>query len=286
MLELIDRIRNIQFYTLIKVLLLVLFLLLVILFSVLSTPQETPTIEEPSPEPSVEEAPPLLVTAEQVAQLSYEDSLLGELSWSLPEESLLELNRVLLEYQICAPEEISQFLAQVTIETAAGRRLTEAGNEEYFRDNGYSTGTRGAGYLHLTYDYGQMAFSTWMMRKYIPELADIAFKSPANSGSEEIIAAYYKALQTAANLGVDVSRYSRIVYDPDSKVTTGADYIAEAFAWESAGYYWHIAGIGEALSPTPGLGNVDIASARVGGGNWQSRREAYAAFYPIISDLS
>ena len=131
-----------------------------------------------------------------------------------------------------------------------------------------------------------MAFSTWMMKKYIPELADIAFISPADSGSEEITAAYYRTLQRAANLGVDVSVYSRIVYDPFSVVTTGADYIAETFAWESAGYYWHIAGIGDALGATPGLENVDIASARIGGGNWQSRREAYTAFYPILSNIS
>ena len=65
---------------------------------------------------------------------------------------------------------------------------------------------------------------------------------------------------------------------------TGADYIARAFAWESAGYYWHITGIGEALGDRPGVENTDTVSRLVGGSNWQSRREAYLAFYPVLAN--
>lgn len=123
-----------------------------------------------------------------------------------------------------------------------------------------------------------------MMKKYIPALCGIEYKNPAKCGQDEITAAYYAALQTAANLGLDVSRYSRIVYDRNSKFATGADYIAQNFAWESAGYFWYIAGINDALLPMPGVENVDIASDRIGGGNRQSRREAYTAFYPVLSE--
>jgi len=118
----------------------------------------------------------------------------------------------------------------------------------------------------------------------MPELSEIGYVSPANHSREEISAVYYQALKTAADRGLDVSRYSRIVYDPSSTLTTGADYIAEAFAWESAGYYWSMAEINDAFQSTPGVENTDIASALVGGEHWQSRREAYAAFYPVLAE--
>lgn len=280
MSELINRIKNAQFsgrkFLLILCPACGLLCLLLFLSGPFSSPEETPPPPTGTPVPT-------LVTAEQMSRLFYTDSVMGELHWELAEDSLEELNRVLWEYQILAPEEISQFLAQVTVETVAGTKLTEAGDESYFQSKGYTSGTRGAGYLHLTHEYGQMAFSTWMMKKYVPELSAIAYQNPSNHGRDEISAAYYAALQTAANLGLDVSRYSRIVYESGSPVTTGADYIAQTFAWESAAYYWHIAGIGEALSPEPGVDNVDVASERIGGGNWQSRREAYTAFYPVLS---
>lgn len=230
-----------------------------------------------------EESMPQLVTAEQLDRMSYIDSNMGEVGWVYTEESLAELNRVLREYDIRTPEAISQFLAQAAVETAAGRWLTELGEESYFQRYGYTTGTRGAGYLHLTFEYGQMAFATWMMKKNVPELRDIPYRNPTCNTREAISEAYYNALRLAANLGADISAYSRIVYDARSPVSTGADYIAEAFAWESAGYYWHITGIGFALDGLPGVGHTDTVSQLVGGSNWQSRREAYAAYYPVFA---
>ena len=231
-----------------------------------------------------EEAPLLLVTAEQLDRMAYIDSNMGEVGWVYTEQSLAELNRVLREYEITTPEEISQFLAQAAVETAAGRYLTELGDEAYFNKYGYTTGTRGAGYLHLTFAYGQMAFAVWMMKREVPELADIEYVNPVRHDAEAVAASYYAALRLAANLGLDISAYSRIVYDEGSPVETGADYIAERFAWESAGYYWQTNDIGEALSDTPGTENTDAVSQRVGGGNWQSRREAYEAYYPVLAD--
>ena len=183
-----------------------------------------------------EEPVPALVTAEQLERMRYVDSSLGDFSWDLSRESLEELNRVLREYGITGTEELSQFLAQAAVETGGGQWLTELGEESYFRQYGYTAGTRGAGYLHLTYEYGQMAFSVWMMKKYIPKLSDVPYVNPQEHTRSEVAEAYYRALRTAANLGVDVSRYSRIVYDPQFPGDTGADYIAQAFAWESAAY--------------------------------------------------
>ena len=56
-----------------------------------------------------------------------------------------------------------------------------------------------------------MAFSTWMMKKYIQGLENIAYVNPTGHTRLEVQNAYYKAIQTAANLGLDVSEYSRIV---------------------------------------------------------------------------
>lgn len=262
-------------------------LLSAIIFAVLTARQPEDNAEPENDKPELYEGMPLLVTREQIEQMSYTDSVMGEVTWEISDEQLESLNWVLLEYDISTPEEISQFLAQATVETHAGRYLTETGSEDYFQNYGYTNGTRGAGYLHLTFDYGQMAFATWMMKKYVPELAGIPYLNPSDHTREQIQNAYYHALQTAANQGLDVSPYSRIVYDGAGQETsgylTGADYIAERFAWESAAYYWHITGISSAFSDTPGSGNTDLASALVGGGNWQSRREAYAAFYPVFS---
>ena len=241
--------------------------------------QELPGVPE-EPVVQVEQ----LVTAEQLARMTYTDSSLGELKWTLTEASVEELNRVLREYGILSAEEISQFLAQAAVETAAGRFLTEEGDEAYFERYGYTVGTRGAGFFQLTFAYGQMAFSTWMMKKYVPELAGIEYRNPTCHTEEQIAQGYYAALQQAANLGLDVSQYSRIVFDPQSPVETGADYIARAFAWESAGYYWHITGIGDALGDQPGVENTVIVSRLVCGSHWQSRREAYLAFYPVMAN--
>lgn len=282
--DLIERIKKVPPPQILLVCSLGLFLLSLVLALFLRGCEPEPV--EETPEPTVEEtaAETLLVTAEQMARLSYTDSVMGEMRWNLSQDSLEELNRVLMEYNIVTPEEISQFLAQVTVETGAGKELTEQGNESYFQSRGYTSGTRGAGYLHLTHEYGQMAFATWMMKRYVPELSNIAYINPSSHGREEIAEAYYAALRLAANLGLDISRYSKVVYDPQSPVTTGADYIAEVFAWESAGYYWHIAGISAVLSTASGVENVDIASERVGGSHWASRREAYLAFYPILME--
>ena len=268
-------------YTLLLIAALAVLLAVLVIWSLLAASPEKTVEEDEEPE---EEVRAWLVTARELEEMTYVDSQLGELRWELTEESLEELDRVLREYGITTPEAISQFLAQGAVETAAGRYLTELGDEAYFNKYGYTTGTRGAGYLHLTFEYGQMAFAVWMMKREVPKLADIKYVNPVRHDEETVAASYYAALRRAANLGLDISEYSRIVYEEGSPVTTGADYIAERFAWESAGYYWQTNGIGEALSDTPGTGNTDEVSQLVGGGNWESRREAYEAYYPVLAD--
>ena len=73
-----------------------------------------------------EEAPLLLVTAEQLDRMAYIDSNMGEVGWVYTEQSLAELNRVLREYEITTPEEISQFLAQGGWRPSWGTRSTSS----------------------------------------------------------------------------------------------------------------------------------------------------------------
>ena len=151
------------------VLFLLLAALLAVLFFSLRTERRLVPVEGARlPGGEAAAVPERLVTAEQLRRMAYTDSALGDLAWELSEASVEDLNRVLEVYDIRTPEAISQFLAQVTVETVAGRELTELGDNVYFQRYGYSFGTRGAGYLHLTHAYGQMAFATWLMKKYVP----------------------------------------------------------------------------------------------------------------------
>ena len=99
----------------------------------------------PEEVPGQEPEAPVLVTRQQIDALTYDDSTLGTVRWTLSGEQLEELNRVLYEYGITTAEEISQFLAQAAVESLGGSALTEWGDEAYFQDRGYTAGTRGAG---------------------------------------------------------------------------------------------------------------------------------------------
>ena len=106
-------------------LLLLCFSIILALFANRDRPEPEPSaaaetpLSEPSPAPSEPEQPALLVTAEQMSRLSYTDSLLGPLSWNLSQESLEELNQILIGYGILDSQEICHFLAQATVETGA-----------------------------------------------------------------------------------------------------------------------------------------------------------------------
>ena len=193
-------------YTLLLIAALAVLLAVLVIWSLLAASPEKTVEEDEEPE---EEVRAWLVTARELEEMTYVDSQLGELRWELTEESLEELDRVLREYGITTPEAISQFLAQAAVETAAGRYLTELGDEAYFNNYGYTTGTRGAGYLHLTFEYGQMAFAVWMMKREVPKLADIKYVNPVRHDEETVAASYYAALRRAANLGLDISEIGR-----------------------------------------------------------------------------
>ena len=73
-----------------------------------------------------------------------------------------ELNIALKENNIVTKEQQAQFLAQCAYETNWGMWLLEIGSVEYFEDKEYGFKYRGAGYIHLTWDYNYLAFSEAM----------------------------------------------------------------------------------------------------------------------------
>jgi len=81
---------------------------------------------------------------------------------NVTKESVYELNWALYNNGITSKNEIAHFLAQCAYESNWGLWLTELGNDEYFAANGYGTKYRGAGYIHLTWDYAYYNFSIVM----------------------------------------------------------------------------------------------------------------------------
>lgn len=175
------------------------------------------------------------VTAEQ----------LNDLQWvNVTPWMVAELNRILCKYDITSTERIRHFLAQCMKETNKGNWLREGEYrqwnsqqeyEDYFNNNTkYKYLYRGAGYIQMTWDYSYLAFATFMIKQE-SGISEIVWKSPANEaeGFEE---RYKAAVEKAEAAGMNVDIFKRIVSE-------GADYVAEEFAWEAAGYDWYVKGL-------------------------------------------
>lgn len=120
----------------------------------------------------------------------------------------------------------------------------------------------------------------------MPQLADINFVSPGKSpdGQTSIYNNYDAAVAKAKALGIDVSKYTNVVYDANVGLTTGADYIAKNFAWESAGYYWEIADINKKMADAgSGVASTNAATKAIGGIFKEKRAAAYEVIYDILS---
>lgn len=91
-----------------------------------------------------------LVTHDQMKQAGFGDLSVRE---------IYEINLVLMNNQIDTGDLISHFLAQCAYESNYGKWLTELGDESYFANSAYGYKYRGAGYIHITWDYNYEAFS-------------------------------------------------------------------------------------------------------------------------------
>ena len=123
----------------------------------------------------------LHVTAEQLKQLGWHN---------VNEDMVWDLNKTLEKYDITTTDRIRHFISQCMQETNKGLWLAEEdfGDETYFDRQPYGRKYRGAGYIHLTWEYNYEAFANYMQDQRI--------------------------------------------------LTEGADYVAQNYAWEVAGYWW------------------------------------------------
>jgi len=194
---------------------------------------------------------------------------LNSLNWSNVSSTMIdELNRVLTKYEINTTERVRHFLAQCMKETNRGAWLregeyllnrqdyTQEDYENYFNQNTrYGYLYRGSGYIQITWKYGYQAFATFMIRQAHPNLG-IEWRSPNNTDADRINGLYEVAVQTSERNGLNIEKYKQIV-------SRGADYVANEFAWEAAGYYWASANLNnivDGLRPGNAL-DVDSVTA-------------------------
>ncbi len=216
---------------------------------------------------------------------------LKQLGWYKPDEKLaLELNRLLEKYDITTTERIRHFLAQCMKETSRGMWLREGEDRKFESQEDYETfyntkrlygyKYRGSGHIQLTGDYHYLAFATYMIQQEYPEL-HIIWESPAHHSGEEMWENYDRAVQKAREAGKDIEKYEKIVSE-------GADYVAEEYAWETAGYFWDI---GNCNSIVDGLESNDpdsvnkiteIVNINTSSESYGDRRDNYEILMKVI----
>lgn len=76
--------------------------------------------------------------------------MMKDFGWPLSDEELNKLNDILEKYGITDMRSIRLFMATCAHESGKGTSKLENGTEDYFRRNGYTSYTRGAGYIQLT----------------------------------------------------------------------------------------------------------------------------------------
>lgn len=172
--------------------------------------------------------------------------LLGLYGWGdeyLTDDMLKDLRNTLKKYNIDSKDEICMFLSQCSRECENGSKLLENGSPSYFEKQSYPYEWRGSGYIHLTHDYGYKAYAIYKILENYPEIQlsdpSLTYLNPKDWGREYINPRYDEILAKAEELGLDISFYTKIV-------DIGPEYVAENFAWDTAGYFWETKGCNDA----------------------------------------
>lgn len=170
--------------------------------------------------------------------------LLLNCNWNeseITQDVINDLQYTMKKYDINTQKEVCAFLAQCTFETGGGRNTVELGDESYFNGTKYGSKYRGAGYIQLTWKYGYQAFAIYLVLREYPQLKDcVEYKNPAYNSEEIIEDEYCLMIEEAKKRGIDISHYTNIV-------DIGYSYLAENFAWESAGYFWDINSVNDLI---------------------------------------
>jgi predicted chitinase len=163
----------------------------------------------------VEEEARVLIKREDIINFSnqyariYEDGMNN--GWkNIAQETVDELNATLTKYDITSQNEINHFLAQCFIESWCGNALTEINWRDYpdtSKDREYFNAKYGD-----RYDLGNLGKDT-----------DDGFYF-RGAGYIQLTGRY------------NYQKFADEMDDPD--IMQGAEYVAENYAWEAAGYYW------------------------------------------------
>ncbi len=147
------------------------------------------------------------------------------------DEMITDLNRVLGKYGITNIENIQHFITQTCIETGYGDSILEKSPDSYLEGKKYGKMYSGVGYIQMTWDFAYVAFATCMILQSYSDLNDVArYRNPKSNDSILIFDEYEKLVNEANSRGYDISKFTDIV-------NIGRDYVANNFAWETAGYY-------------------------------------------------
>ncbi|MBR5762143.1 MAG: RHS repeat-associated core domain-containing protein [Lachnospiraceae bacterium] len=143
------------------------------------------------------------------------------------DKMVAELYSALNKYGITSKAQICMFLAECKLESQYGSKTVQTGSKGKYS---------GGGYIQMTGEAEYYAYATFLMLENIPELNDICkYIAPFGPGAERIPSNYYETVNVALNdLGISeeqLTQYTQ-VYDE------GRQYVADNYAWDSAGYYW------------------------------------------------
>ena len=141
---------------------------------------------------------------------------LDNIGFSITDDMLRDLNRVLVDYDITSRLQIHHFIAQVCVETKFGISLFEDYDgtpQEYF-------GSRDFYYTERNPDGS-------------PNYYNDAPGSPAQVGD-----GYKYRGAGYIHLTWKTNYYGFSSYIEDAQVLEGATYVASVYPWESAGWYW------------------------------------------------
>lgn len=149
----------------------------------------------------------------------------------------LDLNRVLIKYNITTTERIRHFLAQCAVETEWGSSYTENDNaaKTYLKNQPYYPFI-GAGGIHLTHLYEYQALATYLILEKHPDIDDIdgIYHRPSFKNSATLIEEMYDdVVAIAIEKGYDISDYTKLV-----TLDNPSAYLVKNYLWESAGIYW------------------------------------------------
>ncbi len=207
-------------------------------------------------------------------------SILISAGWSesvLTDEMLRDLRRTMIKYGIDSKEEICAFLSQCALESFRGLGMTQWPDDADDVDI-----YRGAGYIQLTHEYGYMAYATYKILENYPQIQEehpeLTFLNPAENDKKPIMARYAEVVEIAKDMGLDIGYYTDIV-------DKGAEYVAEHFAWDTAGYFWDTKGCDDIMDTSK---SIDEVSKAVNGDKCSTldeRRDEYDLMISAYEDV-